>query len=609
MITRILTVSSTGLRSVRSQYDVAAVLTIDGETIAPRHAQDSATVLIGLDPSGRFAAGEVDWVHLVGAVDEVGGVTSLTKVTDGRYACAGLVTIKGQAMRLSDVVEIPSTVAKLFNPPIGPGRYKCVDLSASSAEIQNINPAQYTLTHSSEIGGAVYYRTDPTIAGALEGLNSVPLQADSAATQTRPGYDIGTPFAFIDGSMTTTANGAGASFHGVYFDFKVAATVPGSPLSPAPQANDTPIVAYAIETTISCNRQTYDTTTQYADFALGVFAGKNRTGVAQNLQNSNFVWRKSNLAPHKAVKWVSSAEGIQTFYYRPTTSFSAASLHLNDASGSRSLWNDFKLICAGMNSQIKLTNGTIPEVGSIVNISADVAKTFIPNITPGAYPVLKNDNVGPWRLGAPLTLISPNGAALTWALYIGDTAYDEGSTVTIALEVGTLYQLRVNSPEIISQVEYTIAYPGSLNEVTTSSTGSNNFSINHRPTIEQQVNAAGRNGSITVVTGPWTKTYPIKLQYTQKGSIGMESEAAFKTGNTFAIGFTTDGLRTFSEARIEVFTLAGVSAVAMFTATGTGRTFNLTMPAVDNYRLAVSVLYADTTRPNETFSINFSTTA
>jgi hypothetical protein len=322
------------------------------------------------------------------------------------------------------------------------------------------------------------------------------------------------------------------------------------------------------------------------------------------------MWRKDNLMPHKSNTWASSAEAIPSFYWRGANPITIAGLQIDDTSGSRALFYDFKPICAGMNSQIKLKNGAIPEVGSILNISADVAKTFIPAIKAGAYPVLRNDNVGPWRLGAPMALISPNGAALLWALYVDDAAYDENSTDTIILEVGTRYQLRTNSPEAIAGAEYTISHPNSPDVVVSSADASTNFSANHRPTIAHLTNAAGSNGSITVQAGTWTKTFTTKLKYTQKGSVDMESGASFKAGATFAIAFGTDPLRTFSEAQIEVFDTSGTSVVAQSLATGTARSFVLTMPpTVGKYRLAVSMLYSDTTKPTETFSINFGTNA
>jgi hypothetical protein len=265
-------------------------------------------------------------------------------------------------------------------------------------------------------------------------------------------------------------------------------------------------------------------------------------------------------------------------------------------------------IVANVNSRIRLSNGTFPEIGAILNVSDAVSKTFFPTIKPGAYTVLKNDGVGPWRLSAPLKLISTIGGALVWALYVGDSSYDEASTDTITFEVGTVYELRINSPEKITTAEYRVAFPGSDDEVFTATSIGTNFAQNWRPSIAQMTNAGGAAGAITVTAGTWTKAYPVRLQYTQKGSIGLEAGGSFKTGSTFAVDVTSDPLRTYTETRIEVFNAAGASVIAQFTTTT--KTFNLKFPAVgNNYRLRAEIIYADTLRPNEIYNINFNTNA
>jgi hypothetical protein len=154
---------------------------------------------------------------------------------------------------------------------------------------------------------------------------------------------------------------------------------------------------------------------------------------------------------------------------------------------------------------------------------------------PGSYTVLKNDGVGPWRLGPPLKLISPIGAALAWGLYVGDSAYDESSTETLVFEVGTVYELRLNAPEKVATAEYRISFPGSDDEVLTGNNVGTNLSQNWRPTIAQMTNASGANGSITVTAGAWTKVYTAKLQYTQRGAIGLEAGGSYKAGSVFDI--------------------------------------------------------------------------
>ena len=122
------------------------------------------------------------------------------------------------------------------------------------------------------------------------------------------------------------------------------------------------------------------------------------------------------------------------------------------------------------------------------------------------------------------------------------------------------------------------------------------------------VNAGGAPGSITVTAGTWTKAYSVRLQYTQKGAIGLEAGGSFKTGSTFAVDITSDPLRTYTETRIEVFNAAGASVIAQFVTTT--KSFNLTFPAVgNNYRLRAEIIYADTVRPNEVYNITFNTNA
>jgi len=506
---------------------------------------------------------------------------------------------------VSDFVEIPSAVARSFNPAIAPGQYRCVDLDATVATIQNINPTQYTLTNVSEIGGAVYYRNDPNNPGGLEGLNRIRLELDGTPIQTRPGTNVANPEALFDNNLNTAMFAGSASWQGIRVNFKVL-SVPGSPPSPAPQAGDLSVQIEALQFRVGATRYGYDGASTNSLFWLNFFSGKEPNGTKYDLVASKNVRDAETLTVHTGTIWANSAGAPITYYWRETATI--ASFRLDDGSGSRASISEMIPIVAGVNSRIRLSNGVFPEIGSILNVSDDVSKTFFPAIKPGAYTVLKNDGDGPWRLSAPIKLISAIGGALVWALYIGDSSYDEESTEAIALEVGTNYELRINSPEQITTAEYRITFPGSDTEVFTATSVGTNFAQNWRPAIAQMVNANGANGAIAVTAGSWTKAYPVRLQYTQKGAIGLEAGGSYKTGSTFSVDVISDPLRTYAETIVEVFNAAGASVIAQFVTTA--KAFNLTFPAVANgYRLRAEIVYTDTIRPNETYIINFNTNA
>lgn len=590
----------------RSRYDLPCALAADGEAIpTPRSAKTNGVAMRGFVTAGELNDGVADWVHSIDSVDAVGGSNSLINPIKGRYAGAGLRTINGQDTELSDAVEVPSGVAKLFNPAIPPGRYKVVDRDDASATIQVDNPVQYQLTNVSELGGAVYFRNDPNNPGGLEGLGRVSLEIDGTPVQTRPGTNVASPEQLFDGNPNTYMFAGSASWQGIRINFKVK-SVPGSPPSPAPQAGDLSLRVEALEFRVGAVRYGYDLNATNTTFWLNFFSGKDQTGASFDLASNANVRDASTLTVHTGATWANSAGAPITYYWRGNATIS--SLRLDDGSGSRACVYYIDAIVANVNSQIRLSNGVIPEIGAILNVSDAVGKRFFPTIKPGAYTVLKNDGVGPWRLSAPLKLISPIGAALTWALYVGDSPYDENETDTITFEVGTVYELKVNSPEKITAAEYRISFPGSTDEAFNPTSVSTNFAQNWRPSIAQMTNAGGAAGSITVTAGTWTKAYPVRLQYTQKGAIGLEAGGSYKTGSTFAVNVTSDPLRTYTETRIEVFDSAGVSVIAQFT-TAT-KTFNLTFPAVGNgYRLRAEITYADTLRPNEIYNVNFNVNA
>jgi hypothetical protein len=589
----------------RSRYDIAAVLLRNGDISAPRISKTNDAIVWGFDGKLKSIAGPADWVHSIDSVGSVGGPTALISVSKGRYASAGLRRINGQDTEVSDVIEVPSGVARAFNPAIPAGRYKVVDRDGSSAAMKNINPAQYTLTNVSEIGGAVYYRNDPNNPGGLEGLNRVNLELDGTPTQTRPGTNVVNPEQLFDGNPNTYMFAGSASWQGIRVNFKVK-SVPGSPPAPAPQAGDLSLRVEALQFRVGAVRYSYDGASTNALFWLNFYSGKEPNGTKYDLASSKNVRDAETLTVHTGTTWANSAGAPITYYWREAVTI--GSFRLDDGSGSRASVYEMIPIVANVNSRIVLSNGVIPEIGATLNVSDAVAKTFSPTIKPGAYTVLKNDGIGPWRLSAPLKLISAIGGALVWALYVGDSSYDENETDTIVFEVGTIYELKVNSPEKITAAEYRITFPGSDDEVFPATSVGTNFAQNWRPSIAQMTNAGGAAGSITVTAGTWTKSYPARLQYTQKGAIGLEAGGSYKTGSTFEIDVTSDPLRTYTETRIEVFNAAGVSVVAQFT-TAT-KSFDLTFPAVGNgYRLRAQIIYADTLRPNETYTITFNTNA
>jgi hypothetical protein len=557
----------------------------------------------GFNESGAAVIGEADWVHSIDDVEWVGGPDSLVKVATGRYAGAGLVSINGQATEAGDVIEVPSGVAKAFNPPIPPGRYRVVDRDATSASIQNINPITYALTNVSEIGGAVYFRDDPNNPGGLEGLNRIRLELDGTPVQTRPTVPVSNPEAVFDNNLNTSMNAGSASWQGIKVDCKVL-SVPGSPPAPAPQAGDLTFRAEALQFRVGAIRYGYDTGAQNASFNLRFFSGKGQTGSNFNVASNAAVRDAQTLTVHSGTTWANSASAPVSYFWRGSATIAGYQL---DETGRSSIFEIIPIV-ANVNSQIRLLSGVVPEVGTILSISTAVANTFFPPIKAGSYTFLKNDGIGPWRLGPPLKLISPIGAALAWGLYVGDSAYVENSTETLVFEVGTVYELRLNAPERVATAEYRVSFPGSDDEILTGDNVGTNLSQNWRPTIAQMVNAAGTNGSITVTAGSWAKTYAAKLQYTQRGAIGLEAGGSYKTGSTFAVDVTSDPLRAYTETRIEVFNSAGVSVIPQFV-TKT-KSFSLTFPAVGNgYRLTAEIAYGDIIRPNETYSITFSVNA
>ena len=568
----------------RSRYDIGSARSEDNKILHPRSAKTQSAVIFGTNQYGDNLIGQGDWVHFLVNGD------GITQVVTGRYAGAALKTINEQPVELGDAVEIPASVATPLG--MGAGRYKVVDVGDVSATVIIDNPIQYTLAHSREIGGAVYYR--PIAGGGIEGLGVVPLALDGVVTQQRPTIPLTNIESFIDGNINTAGNGANSSWQSATFNVKVG-TVPGSPPLPAPQSGDLSVQVIAAEMTVECNRQHYDAWTQSASFEAYLRSGKDG-GASISVEKSQ-TYRKDTLQKHPLGAWVTSAEGRVTFYWVPLNPVTFASFRIYDASGSRAIFNDFKVIAAGVNSQIKLSNGTIPAIGSILNVTPEAAKTFIPAIKPGAYPVIKNDGVGPWVLGAPLNLIAPIGAALQWGLYIGDQDYPDTHTGAIALEIGSPYELRVNAPDLIGQVEYRITPANGVETVLASSDVRGNFPATYRPSVADM----GGTATLTVTAVGWTKTYDLVYQYSQKGAIGLQPNAGFKTANTFSIRFTPDALRVFHSLTITT-TAPGFTPVEV---TGAARAFDLLIPAVGNYNLLATIAYADTVRPSETFSVPF----
>jgi hypothetical protein len=563
----------------RSRYDLPTVLLDSGDISRPRQSQIDSEIVRGFDNQLKPVAAAADWVH---SIDSAADVGQLVTVTTGRYASAGLRQINGQAVELADVVEVPSVVARAFVPPIAPGRYKVVDVNTASASIQNINPVQYALSSATEIGGAIYYRADPNNPGGLEGLNKTAWGLEGTAIQTRPGTDVSNPAAMFDGNPNTLAEANSASWQGV-------------------KGNLPTLAVEGLEFRFGARRYSYDTQAMNAAFLLKFYAGKDQTGSSFDIANNNAVRDAATLSVHSGSVWANSSSAPRWYYWRGKATI--GSFRLDDDSGSRAGIYEITPIVAGGNSQIKLANGVVPEIGSILNVSPDVGKSFFPPIAPGAYTVLKNDGAGPWRLGAPMKLISPIGAALVWALYVGDTNYDESSTDTIIFEVGTAYELRINAPEKITTVEYRSTFPGLGDEVFTVTSVGANFAQNWRPTISQ---LEVKTGSITVTAGTWTKTYPIKVQYTQRGAIRLETGGSYKAGATFAVDITSDPLRSYTRTDVEVFDSAGVSVIPLFSTTG--KSFSLTFPAIGtNYQLKAEIVYGDSLRPNEIYNVRFNT--
>lgn len=603
-ISYVRTPAAKGHAIPRARYDLDVVFdATGGQLLTPRASKNGAVLMQCFEQSGRAYLGQPDWVHIVKAASDLGVATFVAEKT---YAIDQLA-LNGQAIEAGDLVEVTSTVAKAVSvtPPMGSGQYRAITVTDAAVTIQNQTPTQYTLSSSSEMGGAVYYMRNAD--GSLEGLNALPIELSGAPTQTRTGYDIFNVADMLDGNSGTWLNATGASWHGVWANLKVRATVPGSPPAPAPQADALSFACRALEFRIAAARYSYDRSTTYATFGMTMYAGRDRSGANFNLNNNPNVYRRDSLAVSNSRTWVASSEAAAWFVYRPAngSAFTVASFLINDDSGSRMMMSDFRPICEGLNSQIKLAGNVTPEAGSILNISADVGNRFIPAIEAGARVVVKNDNIGPWKLGPILRLISPIGAAISWGLYVDDSVYEETYTGQIIFEVGTPYRLRLNSPEAIGDVDYTISYPGSADVVMFSTNAGNNFTVNYRPTPAQLAAANGANGTLTVLTDLWEKTYTLKLQYTQRGEVAMDPNNDWPTGSTFAINFTPDRLRVFAQANVTMAGLNGVAVGVEVIAAEPARSFGFVVPAVGSYRMTIVLSYTDTNAPSETFVIPF----
>lgn len=574
----------------RPRFSSGMVETIDGQWVTPRIAADNSLYVVGFDNYGKRGFSIVDWVHFVDDVAKVGGTAGLTLVVAGRYEI-GVTQIDGQDLQLGDKVEFPASVAKAFTPSIVSGLYRVVALNPVT--IQVANPAIYALTDASEIGGAIYYQSDST--GALSGLGVVPLEVDGAINQTRAGYEVGTPAALIDGNINTSLSAANSSWHGAWYNVK-------------PQgATDTTVDIVGMEFTIASYRQSYDTGASWATGEIKIYSGKNRTGSIINVVDGSESIYASTLAAHTGATWASSATGPVKFYRRTATPFTLSGIGVYDAPGSRGYYNDFRALSATANCQIKLKDGTIPESGSIITISTEVGKMFSPAIAAGSYPVLKNDNNGPWKLGPRIVLITAIGSAVNYGLYIDNNEYDENYDQTLLLECGTQYQLRINSPVAVDRCEYLYQYDGDITQLIGGSTNKgNNFSVFFTPTIEHyNASQAGTTAELWFdAEGDDTielKKFPFRVRYTQRGKMLSPAETLTWNKNVaIPLEITTDPNRTYLGFTWQYFNGNGTENTQPVDVDGV-KTGSLTALAAGTYRLKVTARYSGGALPNEVY--------
>jgi hypothetical protein len=573
-----------GHRISQSYFSVGVALDANGNAISPRIANTNSTPVQGLDGT-RFVYRLGDWLHLLPNVAAAGGAGGLANPVIGRYSSANLATISGVDAELGDRIEVPPTLARAFTPAIPGGVYRYVSLSPPTVQITD--PPIYNLTHSSEVGGAVYYRANPNITGGLEGLASVPLTAGTVS-QGRDNVQISNMPAFIDGNENSAADGRSLSWQNATMNITKVENI------------------LAFEWLIGSNRASYETGTTYAASVITVNSETNGSGTGYTLHSLSTTVNASTLVRHSSTTWANSAAGKAKYYAYLTTPTSVGRITCSEDTGHRTYYYDFKAIGFGRNCRIRLNNGTFPEAGSIINISQDVAKTFWPAVEPGAYPVINNSGTGPWQLGARFDLIIAIGSALNYSLYVDTGQYNASFSGAIRMEVGSLYQLRINTPEAATTAEYRIAQSGGVEESIGSSTNArSNFSVFFSPTVAQYNRAlAGETAEIWALCNEQArpKRFNLEIIYTNKGRVNSPAPNAFISRiNDIVISIVPDPARTLQSFN---WTLSDADELVNqgTSATTSASIASFTTPAGD-YTIGVEIVYTDTDRPVERFTV------
>jgi hypothetical protein len=572
-------------RISQSYFSIGSVVTAEGDRITPRMASLGNALVRSFDGAG-FVLRMGDWVHSLPNIAAAGGATGLSLISSGRYSSNSLSSILSVTPEIGDRVEIPTAVAKQFSPRILGGVYRYVSLSPPT--IQIVDPPIYTMTTSAEVGGPIYSRPHPRIAGGLEGLNAVAMVMVGTANHTRAGYEIGTPEGFIDFKATTRANALGASYHGVWFN-----------VSRPTAADIGPIIAMAFSA--SSERQSYDKVAQNASGSVTISTRTNRLGTSVPFMGQHSV--DANLKPYNAKFLASSVDGAARYYWRdPAGIDNIGSIHINDDSGSRAIYNEFRAVAAGENSQIKMNDGTIPDPGSIIYIPEVAAKTFYPEIAPGAYTVIKNDNNGPWELGARYDLIVPIGTGPNNSLYVDQSQYSAAFTGTVELTTGSLYQLRVNTTASASSVDYYLQHQGeSVILIGRSTNARLNFSVDYIPTVAQFDSSQFATARLWVsIDGaePLPR-FDFRVVYINKGTLSLPAGNNYTVGETMSFTITTDAARRYLGGTYFLVS-AATGAVAITGAIPAGLSVNVPLAVAPGaYDITVNLSYRSDGKPSE----------
>ena len=559
-----------------SYFNLTGVLTPEGELIRPRDAATRNLRVRARESDGSRVSRSAEWFHRIQNVAAVGGATAFTAPSIGRYSSAGLRSINGVRTAVGDRIELPPTVGRLFTPRVPGGIYRMVSLSPPTMRLAE--PPIYSI-NADGIGGAVYYRQTPNVAGAIEGLAS---PAMTSTKVTQGAIQVLSPLRWIDRNMGTYADAQSLS-NGQAVTIEI---------------NEVPNVV-AVEWTIGAGRQAGDASSKYAFGNVAIFMGANQTS-QRNFQYNTATLRKSNLQVYNGNTWANSATGSVTYYNVLGFETSVWGVRYSDQGNSRAILYDIRMICHSQPCQIRAINGEVPEVGSLVRISASAG--FYPALPPGTYPVLQNDNLGPWRLGPLYQLIPANGAATEYALYVDSDPYNNATTETIVFGCGALYQLRVATVTAATQVVYWIQSGGSApQEIGRSTNGAKNFSIDYMPSIAQFENA--QQG----VTQIWAdvdgvdrpRRMDCQITFSNVGTVSPAAGATFAAGSTMTVNVVPDADRAFA-AVVWFLLLADGNVALSGSFTGATRSVDVVLPSTPgNYTLSVRIQYGDTALPSE----------